>query len=282
MKYLITLKAVWAPALLFSDVESAMHVAKYDFMKIILSRGHRKIARVIQPVITESADKLLQSYHDSIDDFEYTSIADRAKEYVGPLRRIPKKNWKARPGGLKLQDPTPKADFSKPWFYEWDKNGQYIGEEGARQNVSPIETLIQLSQCLNYAGSLTVSPSDRYIDLNRLAEPNSWITPETGSTPRRERRFDLEGEYRLMGTEVGVPDDPETWNIFSKHTYHGGYKKLALGMCVNLTNNQGFSVVTQRYTDAGRVKKASAIAQELEEKCKKHAYTFLASTFIPG
>jgi hypothetical protein len=278
MKYLITFKAVWAPALLFSNVGFGMQLKKSEFMKTILSRGRRKINRVIQPLITEHADKLLQSYHDSIDDFEYTPVADREQEYVGPLRRIPKKNWKMRPGDLKLQDPIPKANFRKPWFSEWDRNGRYVGDTGAREHLSPIEVLIELAKCLNNAASLRVSPSDRYVDLNTIGEHRSWIDPNA-PTPKP---FDLNGEYRLVGSEVGVPKDPQTWNIFSRHAYSDPYKKIAIGMCVNLNNNQGFSVLAPRYTEYGRVKKASAIAQELEEKCMQYPYTFLASTFIPS
>ena len=127
-----------------------------------------------------------------------------------------------------------------------------------------------------------MSPSDRYVDMNTLGEQSSWIDPERSHSARAAKQFDVNGEYRLIGNKVGVPDDPQTWNIFSKSASDKLYKKNAIGMCVNLENNQGFSVLAQRYMENGRVKKASALAQELEEQCKKHPYTFLASIFVPG
>lgn len=281
MKYIRVTQVVCAMASILGDAALATSIEKSDFIKTILSRGRRKLALVIQPSITRSANERLQSYADETEeivreDHQITSIADETQEYIGPFRR---KKWKKRPGSLKT---IPKANFSKPFFYEWDSNGQYVGDDGARDHLSPIEVLIKLSECLNHAASLTVSPSDRYVDMNTLGEQCSWIDPKNSHSDRAEKRFDVNGEYRLIGNEVGVPDDPQTWNIFSKSAYDGLYKKNAIGMCVNLKNNQGFSVLAPRYIENGRVKKASALAQELEEKCKKHPYTFLASIFVPG
>ena len=287
MKYICALQAVCATASVFGDAALAIHVEKADFMKTILSQGRHKLALLIQPAITRRGAKLLQSYKASLEgacadtreDPKVTPLAAESQEYSGPLRRRRKKNQKSLPGSLNSADKTPKANFGKPWFSEWNQSGQYVG---GSPRLSPIEVLIQLAHCLNHAAALSVSPSDRYVDLNASSKRQSWLDLEVHSNAHAAKRFDVNGDYQLSGNKVGVPDNPEIWNIRSKRSYDEQGKKSAIGMCLDVTNNQGFAILVPRYTSAGHVKKASALARDLEKKCKKYPNAFLSSLFIPG
>ena len=280
MKDVRSLYIVCAMISLLSKEASAKRVDKSDFIKTILDKGRDKLVRVIQPTIARMALERLEAHEERTEhasDPESTSdvhnIADQRPQDVAPLRRVRKR--------MKMPKHVPRADFSQPWFSEWDENGQYVGKSGGKNRLSPIEMLIQLAHCLNSASSLVVSPSNRYIDLGDLSQANSWIDPEQNRRSSTNKPFDLQSDYRLVGDKIGVPDESETWNIVSNLSYNVQRNKNAVGMCVNLSKNQGFSVLTPRYTDKGRVKKASALARELEQACAKHPYTFLASIFVP-
>ena len=215
-----------------------------------------------------------------------TPIPAKAPEYIGPFRNIPKKNWKKTPGSIGLHDPVSQDLFSEiesaPGGF-WERSGTEVWTTAGK---APIEILLGLGRCLNEAASLTISPSGRTIDIDNqvFVKPNFFAPQDRLLFQRAACRFDVKGDYRVIGDNINAPFNPLTWNIKVKEDPSSQIlkKKRAIGLCLQLRNNTAFTVMTPRYTNDGKVKRSGALVQDLEQKCSHYPFTFLSSFFVPG
>ena len=213
-------------------------------------------------------------------------IPAKDSEYIGPLRNIPKKNWKKKPGDIGLHDPV-----SQDLFFEVENMPSQFWERSGRETVTipgkaPIEILLGLGRCLNEAACLTLSPSGRTIDLDSqvFVKPDFFAPQDYLLFKGAARRFDVQGTYQLIGDNINAPFNPITWNIKVRDnpSWEIVKKKRAIGLCLQLRNNTAFTVMTPRYTQEGKVKRSGTLVQDLEQKCSRYPFTFLSSFFVPG
>ncbi|PPE06925.1 hypothetical protein [Holospora curviuscula] len=286
-----------------------------NFMKFLLTSGTPLIGKILQPAVTLHGTRLLKKSHKSqrslskiepkrnstpsVSPIPTTPVAvsksstiltplrtpKKAPEYVGPFRNIPKKNWKRKSGSLGLHDPVPQE-----LFYELERAPNEFWErysKGVLRTVPefvPVEVLLGLGRCLNEAALLTFSPSGRTMKTSSIDFVNpEFFAPQNSLLFQTAlRRFDVKGDYRVLGDNMNVPFNPLTWNIKAAILSDSVRKKRALGLCMQLRNNTAFTVMTPRYTEDGKVRRNSALVQDLEQKCSLYPYTFLSSLFIPG
>ncbi|WP_021826979.1 hypothetical protein [Holospora obtusa] len=282
-------------------------------MKVLLTSGKYMIGKILQPAISAHGEKVLKknapkSQKDTLGigvnprideeinfDSNFSKMSTKknfsvhkaktfknvkekkAEHYVGPLRNIPKKNWKKKPGGIGLNDPVP-----QDLFFE-SQNAPWKAWEISNNQLSPVEILLGLGRCLNEAASLTISPSGQHVNLDHFSFNSDFFENKSPLLFKKSaRRFDVQGDYNIRGKNINIPLDPFAWNIYSNLPVWLQKRKRALGLCLQLNNNTAFIIMTPRYTQEGKVKRSHAIVQDLEAKCASYPNTFLSSMFIPG
>ncbi|GAJ45965.1 hypothetical protein HE1_00283 [Holospora elegans E1] len=315
--------SIWFICLMMPAMGCGQSYLQYsaDFMESLLSSGKAMIGKILQPAVTrhgedllekhslaslkkdklsiskivqkiekedskESSKKILMKKNDLGSKEKATEPYKRKKEekkYMGPLRNIPKKNWRKKPGSIGLHDPVSQELFSETQDPLWRSWESFDNRSELERTVAPVEILLGLGRCLNEAASLTLSPSGRNVDIDKVFFDSDFFSKESPFLFKKAaRRFETKGDYRMVGADINNPFNPMVWNIQSIVPVSVQKKKRALGLCLHLNNNTAFTVMTPRYTQEGRVRRNHAIVQDLEKQCSRYPYTFLSSMFVPG